>query len=274
MPWASVCHRRGTFPALSMSERLDKLLLAQGLAASRTQARRMIEAGRVSARLGGEWQRLAKPGERFDPTTELYRAPDEADHYVSRGALKLRGALERTGLDPSGVRALDVGQSTGGFTDCLLRAGAAKVVGVDVGRDQLAPSLKTDSRVGCFEGINARDLPVERLLEWAPGGFGLVVMDVSFISQGLILPGLPALMAPGGQLLSLVKPQFEVGRAGIGKGGLVRDARLYRGVEQRLCRQARELGLTVIDFFDSSIAGGDGNREFFLLARLSGPAVF
>ncbi len=247
-------------------ERLDKILVVKGLAQTRTQAQRLIDAGRVSARLSGTWQVVRKPGLKIPADTELQAQPGEEERYASRGGLKLWGALERTGVSVAGQVVLDVGQSTGGFTDCVLQAGAAKVVGVDVGRDQLNPVLRRDPRVVCLEGINARDLPADTLLKEAPEGFDRVVMDVSFISQTLILPGLPTLMKPGAHLLSLVKPQFEVGRDGIGKGGIVRDPQRYTDVEARICAACEEVGLAVRDYFDSPIKGGDGNREFFVSA--------
>ncbi len=247
-------------------ERLDKALVNRALADTRSQAQRMIEAGRVSARTGTVWQVLNKASMKVSDEQPLKVEPGEEDQFASRGGLKLRGALAQSGLSPEGWVALDVGQSTGGFTDCLLQAGAAKVVGVDVGRDQLVPALRKHPSVVFFEGINARDLPTDTLLAEAPGGFDLIVMDVSFISQTLILPGLPALLKPGGHLLSLVKPQFEVGKAGIGKGGIVRDARLYQSVEERIRAQCGVLGLQVDAWFPSPITGGDGNREFFVAA--------
>ncbi len=252
-------------------ERLDKALVTRALADTRSQAQRMIEAGRVSTHVDDGWQVLNKASVKIPDGQLLKVEPGEDDQFVSRGGLKLRGALAYAGLKPEGWAALDVGQSTGGFTDCLLQAGVAKVVGVDVGRDQLVPALKEHPKVVFFEGINARDLPVETLLVEAPGGFDLIVMDVSFISQTLILPGLPALLKPGGHLLSLVKPQFEVGKAGIGKGGIVRDARLYEEVERRIRAQCEALGLTLEGYFPSPITGGDGNREFFVSARLAAP---
>lgn len=249
-------------------ERLDKQLVARGLASTRTQAQRMIETGRVSLKQNDVWQLQTKPGAKVAAEALLQVAPSDDDQYVSRGGLKLQGALEHTGLSPRGWRALDVGQSTGGFTDCLLQAGADKVVGVDVGRDQLVPALREDSRVVFFEGINARQLPEDRrVTEAGASGFDLAVMDVSFISQTLILPGLPRLLKPGGHLLSLVKPQFEVGKTGIGKGGIVRDTSLYAEVQQRIEAVCSDQGLELRDYFASPIKGGDGNREFFVWAQ-------
>jgi len=247
-------------------ERLDKALVSRGLADTRSQAQRMIEAGRVRCQASGNWQVLNKASAKVSEEQALDVEPGDEDQFASRGGLKLRGALAQSGLNPEGWVALDVGQSTGGFTDCLLQAGATRVVGVDVGRDQLVPALRAHPKVVYFEGINARDLPRDTLLAEAPAGFDLIVMDVSFISQTLILPGLPALLKPGGHLLSLVKPQFEVGKAGIGKGGIVRDDRLYAEVEQRIRAQCDTLGLTINGWFASPIKGGDGNREFFISA--------
>jgi len=248
-------------------ERLDKQLVATGLAETRTRAQRLIEQGRVELEQTGSWRVQRKASVKVAPDTRLRVLPSEEDHYVSRGGLKLRGALSQIGVDPAGWMALDVGQSTGGFTDCLLQAGVRNVVGVDVGHDQLVASLKADSRVLCHEGVNARRLPETELLSQAPEGFDLIVMDVSFISQTLILPGLPTLLKPSGWLVSLVKPQFEVGKAGIGKGGIVRDAGLYQEVETRIRSVCADLSLAVVDYFPSPITGGDGNREFFVVAR-------
>ncbi len=241
-------------------KRVDVLLVELGLAESRAQAQRWIGEGKVEA--GG--QPVAKASQKFSVDAVFSVRRDEQDRFVSRGGLKLSAALERKLFPVQGI-ALDVGASTGGFTDCLLQAGIDEVVCVDVGHDQLAERIRSDRRVHSYEGINARELP-EDLLQHAPGGFDLVVMDVSFISQTLILPVLPALMKPGGWLVSLVKPQFEVGREFIGKGGLVRDASRYAIVERDIKDCARSSGLEVMDFFDSPIAGGDGNKEFMMMA--------
>jgi len=248
-------------------QRADLLLVEQGLAGSRAQAHKQIAAGKVRYFDGGDWHLVNKPSLKLPAGTRFQIHTDEADRYVSRGALKLLGALRETGLDVSGMTVLDVGQSTGGFTDCLLQAGAAKVVGVDVGHDQLAQRLREDNRVVSLEGINARDLPAEMLLPHTGGqGFDLAVMDVSFISQTLILPGLARLIKPGGYLISLVKPQFEVGREGVGKGGIVRDERLYQLVAEKITSTCEAENLTVKTYIESPIKGGDGNREFLLFA--------
>jgi len=236
------------------------LLVARGLAPSRTAAQRLIEAGRVFA--GG--MPVHKPAQELPEGVELHIEEDAADRYVSRGGIKLAGALTHAGIAVAGRRCLDVGQSTGGFTDCLLAHGAARVTGVDVGHGQLHPRLAADPRVEQFEGINARELQKSAL---AGHRYDLIVADVSFISLTLVLPQLPALLAPDGDLLLLVKPQFEVGPAGIGKGGIVRDAALYAEVEAKLRACCSESHLTVCDWFDSPITGTDGNREFFIHAK-------
>jgi 23S rRNA (cytidine1920-2'-O)/16S rRNA (cytidine1409-2'-O)-methyltransferase len=241
--------------------RVDALLVAAGLAPSRTAAQRLVEAGRVSW-AGGI---VAKPAQELPSGTVLTVAADASDRYVSRGGLKLAGALAATGIDPAGKACLDVGQSTGGFTDCLLQSDARRVVGVDVGHDQLHPRLRGLPAVTALEGINARELSAGRLGSAFPeGGFDLIVGDVSFISLTLILPQLPALLASGGELLLLVKPQFEVGAGKLGKGGIVRDPALFGEVENKIRAAAADCGLTVKGWLDSPIPGGDGNREFFI----------
>ncbi|MEN3371929.1 TlyA family RNA methyltransferase [Dechloromonas sp. ZS-1] len=242
-------------------QRADALLVQLGLATSRTQAQKLIAAGRVFA----DGAPIAKPSLELLPEVTLTVSSDDSDRYVSRGGLKLAGALEKTGVDVRDSVCLDVGQSTGGFSDCLLQAGAHHVVGVDVGHGQLHPRLKNDPRITMREGINCRALCAADLGDAMPaGGFDLIVGDVSFISMSLILPQLPALLAADGQLVLLIKPQFEVGPGNIGKGGIVRDTTLYRELELRFLDLARTLGLTAKGWFDSPITGGDGNREFFI----------
>jgi len=240
------------------------LLVTRGLAPSRTVARRLIEAGRVLAKVGAGETAVTKPAQELPDTVELRIVDDAADRYVSRGGIKLAGALAHAGIEVRGRRCLDVGQSTGGFTDCLLQNGAAHVVGVDVGHGQLHPRLAADDRVEMHEGINARALEKSAL---AGRLFDLIVVDVSFISLTLVLPQLPAFLAADGDMLLLVKPQFEVGPAGIGKGGIVRDAALYAEVEAKLRACCNDHHLAVCDWFDSPISGTDGNREFFLHAQ-------
>ena len=239
----------------------DQLLVASGLAASRTAAQRMIAAGRVNWP-GGI---VAKAALELAPETPLTVTADAEDRFVSRGGQKLAGALSSSAVDIAGRTCLDVGQSTGGFTDCLLQAGAWHVVGVDVGHGQLHPRLLADSRITAFEGVNCRNLAASDLGNAVPNeGFDLIVGDLSFISLTLVLPQLPPLLADRGDLLLLVKPQFEVGPDNVGKGGIVRDPTLHDKVERKLRRCAASLGLTVRAWFASPLAGGDGNREFFI----------
>lgn len=241
--------------------RVDALLVQQGLVPSRTAAQRLIEAGRVSWS-GGV---ITKPSLALLPDTVLQVVPDESDRYVSRGALKLQGPLGLSGVSVAGKVCLDVGQSTGGFTDFLLQAGAERVVGVDVGHGQLHPKLLSDNRVAAFEGVNCRELrAVDLGAAFPASGFDLIVADVSFISLTLILPCLPPLLAKSGLMLLLVKPQFEVGPGKLGKGGIVKDPRLYVDVERKLRDAAMTLGLRVLGWLDSPIKGTDGNREFFI----------
>ncbi len=251
--------------------RADQLLVERGLAASRSQAQRLITAG-VRWRLpGGDWKTVVKNGEDLRATVELELLDTAESRFVSRGGLKLDGALAHCGLEVAGLRCLDVGQSSGGFTHCLLQHGAAQVVGVDVGQGQLHPSLRSDPRVVCIEHCNARELTAQRLAdlmhEAAVAPFDLIVGDLSFISQTLVWPAIVPLLAPGGKgLLMLVKPQFELQPGHIGKGGLVKDTASQALVKQRIARACHDNGLTMCDYFQSVIAGGDGNREYFVWA--------
>jgi len=248
--------------------RADQLLLERGLAASRSQAQRLIASG-VEWRLGTKpWQRVSKNGDELPQPSELRLLDTAEARYVSRGGLKLEGALLSSGLSAQGLRCLDVGQSTGGFTDCLLQQGAAQVVGLDVGYGQLHPRLRDDARVVCVERINARELEINdaRVPDGALG-FDLVVGDLSFISLTLVLPALLPLLKKGGALLMLVKPQFELQPSDIGKGGLVKDEASYVQVEARLREACAALNLDVLGYWPSAIAGGDGNQEFWIGAR-------
>lgn len=247
--------------------RIDQLLVERGLAVSRSQAQRLIAAGVQWQQAGGAWRRVAKNRDEVPQDAALQLLDDAESRFVSRGGLKLEGALRATGIQVLGLRCLDVGQSTGGFTDCLLQQGAAQVVGIDVGHAQVHPRIQKDRRVLCIEGVNARDLaPDDERIPDAAQGFDLLVGDVSFISLTLVLPGVVPLLKPGGHLLMLVKPQFELQPGQVGKGGIVRDASLYAVVEQRIRAALAELGLQIQAWLDSSIEGGDGNREFFVQA--------
>ncbi|MFN3860815.1 MAG: TlyA family RNA methyltransferase [Roseateles sp.] len=245
--------------------RADQLLVAQGLAPTRSAAQRLISQGAAEWASPTGWSRLKKAGEDLPETAQL-RVTDDAElRYVSRGGLKLEGALRRTGLDVAGHIALDVGQSTGGFTDCLLAHGARHVVGVDVGHGQLHERLRADPRVTALEGMHVREL--EALRPHTPtGGFTVVVGDLSFISMVGSLPELLPWLEVHGHLLVLIKPQFELGPQALGKGGLVKDEADFPALEARVRLACTALGLKVLDYFDSPITGGDGNREFFLHA--------
>ncbi len=261
--------------------RVDRLIVERALAPTRSAAQRLIEAGAVQWRAvpgHGDWRRATKAGEVLAEGCELAVTDDAELRWVSRGGLKLQGALERTGVRVEGRTALDVGQSTGGFTQVLLAAGVQQVVGVDVGHGQLHATLRSDPRVLGLEGLNARHLDAAMLQAAAaaagsrtpvPAAFDLIVGDLSFISLTLVLPAVAALLAAEGDLLMLVKPQFELQPAQIGRGGLVRDPALHAVVEQRLRDATAEAGLSVQAWLDSPIAGGDGNTEFFLHARRS-----
>ena len=249
--------------------RADQLLVERGLAASRSQAQRLIAAGVRWRVAGGDWKAVTKNGDELRETVELALLDAAESRFVSRGGLKLDGALDRMGLTVSGMRCLDVGQSSGGFTDCLLQRGAAQVVGVAVGQGQLHPRLRADARVVSIEKCNARELDAETLAA-AGGGdarFDLIVGDLSFISQTLVWPAIVPLLQPGGHLLMLVKPQFELQPAQIGKGGLVKDAASYSVVRERIEQACADHALALRGYFESPITGGDGNREFFVCAQ-------
>jgi len=254
--------------------RADQLLVERGLAASRSQAARLIAGGlRWRADAGTPWRSVGKNGDELPDGAELELVDAAEARYVSRGGLKLEGALAVAGLAVGGWRCLDVGQSTGGFTDCLLQQGAAQVAGVDVGHGQLHSRLREDARVVALEKVNARALSAVALAQaGAPPPFDLAVGDLSFISLTLALPAVAPLVKPGGHLLMLVKPQFELQPAQVGKGGIVRDPALYAVVEQRLREACAALGLPVRHWLPSPIAGGDGNREFFVHAVRPGGA--
>jgi 23S rRNA (cytidine1920-2'-O)/16S rRNA (cytidine1409-2'-O)-methyltransferase len=231
-----------------VKKRLDVLLVERGLAESRTQAQALVMAGLVPG--------YDKPGQHVDDAAELTVA--RGPEYVSRGGEKLAHALDLLGVDPGGLDCLDVGASTGGFVDVLLRRGAARVVAVDVGYGQLHPRLRGDARVTVLERTNARALAE---LPFAPQ---LVVCDVSFISVRLALPPTLRLAAPGWQALVLVKPQFEAGRADVGKGGVVRDDAVRARVVRDLAEAALGWGARVAGVVDSGLPGPKGNRELFL----------
>jgi 23S rRNA (cytidine1920-2'-O)/16S rRNA (cytidine1409-2'-O)-methyltransferase len=244
-------------------QRVDVVLVERGLAESRTKAQALVMAGAVVV---GE-ARVDKPGTLVDPTAPIRLKEDAApSRYVSRGALKLEGALAVFPVDPRGKTCADLGASTGGFTDLLLQRGAAKVFAVDVGYGQLHAKLRGDPRVVVRERENARELTAAAL----GGQVDLVTGDLSFISLRLILPAVKAILRPGGSAILLVKPQFEVGKGEVGKGGVVRDDGKRRAALEAVKDAARALGFEVTGEAESPIAGPAGNREWLLGLRLPG----
>jgi 23S rRNA (cytidine1920-2'-O)/16S rRNA (cytidine1409-2'-O)-methyltransferase len=244
--------------------RLDSLLAERGLFPSRSRAAVAVMAGEV--RVGTGERRAAKPSELIDPAESLSVSPGRT--YVSRGGIKLANALDACGLEVTGRRALDVGSSTGGFTDCLLQRGAASVIAVDVGYGLLDYALRSDPRVSVLERTNARALTPEMLYQALAGSDeaspDLASIDVSFISLTIVLPAVLACMANSYDVLAMVKPQFEVGRARVGKGGVVRDPGDRRDALVSVGRVALELGASVLGYHSSGLPGPKGNRETFV----------
>jgi 23S rRNA (cytidine1920-2'-O)/16S rRNA (cytidine1409-2'-O)-methyltransferase len=237
--------------------RLDQLLVARGLFPSREQARRAILAGEVSVAT----RVVDKPSELLDEQTAIAVKPTRK--YVGRGALKLESALDYFHIDLQGKTALDIGASTGGFTDCMLQRGAKKVYAVDVGYGQLDWKLRNDPRVIVFEKINARFLSRDQVQEL----IDICVIDVSFISLTLILPNAIALLKPHGVTLALIKPQFELQRSDVRKGGIVRDPRLHQKAQDKIVAFVNDLEHVVAGIAPAAIKGADGNQEFFACIR-------
>jgi len=239
-------------------ERIDKLLQIRGLAESRTKAQALVMAGVVLV----DERRAEKPSEAYDANAIIrIKGESPESRYVSRGGLKLEKALSEFEIDPSGFSCLDVGSSTGGFTDCLLQHGARHVTCIDVGTNQLVWALRTDPRVAVRENTNARNLKPEDF----EIRFDLIVMDVSFISVTKILPAVVNLLGGVGRIITLIKPQFEVGRGEVGKGGIVREAEKHERVVGEVNRLAESLGLCVAGVIESPILGAEGNKEFLAL---------
>ena len=240
-------------------ERIDKLLVARGLVDSRTKAQAMVMAGAVLVNN----QRIEKPSALVpkEAGIRIKGADDPTSRYVSRGGVKLETALREFAIDVRGFECLDVGASTGGFTDCLLQHGARKVLALDVGHNQIDWRLRTDPRVEVREGVNARYLRPEDFA----GQFDLAVMDVAFISATMVMPAIAPLLSESGRLITLIKPQFEVGRGEVGKGGIVREPEKHQRVVAEVNQAARELGLRVLQVIESPLRGADGNVEFLAL---------
>jgi 23S rRNA (cytidine1920-2'-O)/16S rRNA (cytidine1409-2'-O)-methyltransferase len=244
--------------------RLDAELVRRGLARSRDHAAELIAAGRV--RIDG---RAATKPATDTPGQAVVEVIGDGPEYVSRGGHKLVGAIERLGVDVTGLTCLDAGACTGGFTDVLLRGGAKQVIAVDVGHDQLAPVIRQHPNVRAYDGVNVRDLTAEQV----GGPVDLVVADLSFISLRLVLPALDGLIRSTGELLLLVKPQFEVGRERLGKRGVVQDDVLRAEAVRGVAAAAAELGLGVAGLVRSPLPGPSGNVEFFLRLRAGAPAL-
>jgi 23S rRNA (cytidine1920-2'-O)/16S rRNA (cytidine1409-2'-O)-methyltransferase len=254
--YASLLHPSSRL-SMPKKSRLDQLLVGRGLFASREQARRAILAGDI--RIGT--RTAAKPSELLDEGTAIAVKP--ARQYVGRGALKLEPALDHFHVDVQGKTALDIGASTGGFTDCLLQRGAQKVYAVDVGYGQLDWKLRNNPHIIVLEKLNARFLTREHVPELVD----ICVIDVSFISLTLILPNAVALMKPDGVILALIKPQFELQRSEVGKGGIVRDPDLHRKAQDKIVAFMNDSGHVVADIVPAAIKGADGNQEFFACIR-------
>lgn len=241
----------------TVTQRLDELLVERGLAETRSKAQALVLAGKVRVGEGDAARRDLKPGDRIRPETTVNVT--EPDPYVGRGGHKLAAALDAFGIDPAGKTALDVGASTGGFTDVLLQRGARHVYALDVGRGQLAESLRRDARVTSMERTNARTLTKDTF----PERIDLAVIDVSFISLDKILQPVVTTLAAGAEIVALVKPQFEAGKGRTDRG-VVRDPDIQRDVLDRVTTHARTIGLGTRDVIRSPITGQDGNREFLI----------
>ena len=241
-----------------IKQRIDKLLVEHGLADSRTKAQALVMAGVVLV----DEQRVAKASEIFAVESAIrIKGESPENKYVGRGGLKLEAALDNFKIDPTGFTCVDIGSSTGGFTDCLLRHGAASVVAIDVGTNQLVWSLRNDPRVDVRENTNARALtPADFALP-----FDLAVMDVSFISVTKILPAIVPLLEPAGRIIVLIKPQFEVGRGEVGRGGIVREPEKHARVVAEVNEFAVRLDLRTEGLIESPILGAEGNKEFLTL---------
>ena len=238
-------------------ERIDKILVDRGLVNSRTKAQALVMAGAVLV----DEQSVNKPSEVFDANAKIRIKEDAASRYVSRGGLKLEAALREFNIDVRGLLCLDVGASTGGFTDCLLQHGAREVLALDVGHNQIDWKIRNDPRVDVREGVNARYLQPGDF----PQKFDLATIDVSFISLTKILPAVAAVLVEAGRIIALIKPQFEVGKGEVGKGGIVKDPAQHERVISEVNAAAQSIGLRVGGLIESPIRGAGGNIEFLAL---------
>jgi 23S rRNA (cytidine1920-2'-O)/16S rRNA (cytidine1409-2'-O)-methyltransferase len=260
--------------------RIDLWLNLNGFANSRTHAAALIEQGQIEIRtslLGTTWNKVSKPSLKVSesmPPDCIRLIDGPGNRFVSRGGLKLEGAINHLNLNLTGLRILDVGVSTGGFTDCCLQKGAAIVVGVDVGHDQISPRLAQHTNFILFEGLNAKNLNFYReSISELQRPFDLIVGDLSFISILAVLPHLASFLTVTGRILFLVKPQFELESGALSKNGVVKDPHYYDIVKNKVLATCQTLELSVEDYFSSSIEGKDGNKEFFLFAIPKGKLV-
>lgn len=249
------------------NQRLDQALVARGLAPSRTKAKELIQSGSVEAMISGTWRVVTQPSFSVAEGVELRCNDSELLKYVSRSGLKLEGALRDSSFSVLGMRALDIGQSTGGFSECLLMHGAEEVVGVEVGKDQLHQSLFDREGLVAFEGLNIKDVSNHKWFVDKAEYFDLIVCDVSFISVQMALPPALFLLKPGGSMFLLVKPQFELGKKALNKKGLVTDPNLSETIHAICKTWSSDIGIEVLGFYESQIKGQDGNQEFILYAK-------
>jgi len=244
--------------------RLDQYLVQIGKMRSRSQAKDFIKSKKIQVLINDEWVFISKPNFECSENTKILITDPEETDWVARSGMKLEGALKRVNRNIEGLVCLDVGQSTGGFTQALLNEKAQSVVGIDVGQGQLAPLIKIDERVICYESVDARELDFLRK-DWV---FNFVVADVSFISILKVLPSIKKLNFEKAEALLLIKPQFEVGKSLVGKGGLVESPKLLLGCQKQVFDGLKEMSLEVLDYFPSSVKGKNGNQEFFCHIRL------
>lgn len=268
-PTATEVHDQPPCGAADTVPRIDVELVARGLAPSRSAAQRLIADGAVWF---GPGARVTRPSQQVGQADALWVTESDETRYVSRGGAKLAHALQAAGINPAGEVALDLGMSTGGFADCLLQAGAARVIGIEVGHGQLHPRLAADPRVSCLERTHLLDVTLDGLVahiaDTPAAGFALAVADLSFISLARVLPCIDTLLAEQATVLLLVKPQFEVGPGGLDRRGIVRDPEAAEAALARIGAACQALGWSVIGTHPSALVGGDGNQETFIHARV------
>jgi len=268
-PTATEVHAQPPCGAADTVPRIDVELVARGLAPSRSAAQRLIADGAVMC---GPGTRVTRPSQPVSAADALWVTSSDETRYVSRGGAKLAHALSAAGIHPTGLMALDLGMSTGGFADCLLQAGAVRVIGIEVGHGQLHPRLAADPRVTCLERTHLLDVTLgglsTRIADIPAAGFALAVADLSFISLARVLPCIDALLAEQAIVLLLVKPQFEVGPGGLDRRGIVRDPKAADAAIARIAEACEALGWSVIGTHPSALVGGDGNQETFIHARV------